>query len=296
MFDGNYWTWISGSNYENQNGIYGSKGISNNLNIPGARSGASNWIDSDNNFWIFGGLGYAVNGTVGNLNDLWMFDGNYWTWISGSNSVDQNGIYGSKGISNNVNIPGSRHYASNWIDSNNIVWLFGGIGYDNSGSLDFLNDLWKFDGTDWTWISGSNSVDQNGIYGEKGISNIANIPGSRNFASNWIDSNNNLWLFGGVGYPSSGTTNFLNDLWKFGISEYSIDSNSSSKLNLIIILPVISGILFSVLVVVIIFILIRRRRNIQFVQNNSVNVQCKPSNQEIENKDYIISYGMNLEK
>ena len=55
----------------------------------------------------------------------------------------------------------------------------------------------------WTWISGSNSIDQNGVYGTKGISNISNIPGARFYSISWIDSNNNLWLFGGKGYSSN---------------------------------------------------------------------------------------------
>ena len=64
---------------------------------------------------------------------------NNWTWISGSDSVDQKGIYGLKGIANNTNIPGSRYGTSNWIDSNNNLWLFGGQGYDVYGFGKELN-------------------------------------------------------------------------------------------------------------------------------------------------------------
>ena len=55
----------------------------------------------------------------------------------------------------------------------------------------------------WTWISGSNSIDQIGIYGTLGIANISNIPGAREVSISWIDSNNNLWLFGGYGFSSN---------------------------------------------------------------------------------------------
>ena len=55
----------------------------------------------------------------------------------------------------------------------------------------------------WTWISGSNTTDQNGIYGTNGIANISNIPGARYESISWIDSNNNLWLFGGFGYDNN---------------------------------------------------------------------------------------------
>ena len=36
---------------------------------------------------------------------------NSWTWISGSNTTNQNGIYGTKGIASSSNIPGA-HYDS----------------------------------------------------------------------------------------------------------------------------------------------------------------------------------------
>ncbi len=41
-------------------------------------------------------------------------------------------------------VPGARYYSISWIDGYGNLWLFGGLGYDASGSLGFLNDLWKF--------------------------------------------------------------------------------------------------------------------------------------------------------
>jgi hypothetical protein len=69
----------------------------------------------------------------------------------------------------------------------------------------WLNDLWKFNGMNWTWISGSDSINQNGTYGTKGIPSSSNIPGARREAVSWTDSNNTLWLFGGYGYDATGT-------------------------------------------------------------------------------------------
>jgi hypothetical protein len=66
----------------------------------------------------------------------------------------------------------------------------------------FLNDLWKFDGEEWVWVSGSNEMNQNGIYGEKGIPNSNNIPGGRDGAVSWMDNSGNMWMFGGFGYPT----------------------------------------------------------------------------------------------
>ena len=69
---------------------------------------------------------------TGDFNDLWEFDGQYWTWMSGSMLSDQAGIYGSHGVPSSSNVPGSRDSAMSWIDSNNTLWLFGGNRYDST--------------------------------------------------------------------------------------------------------------------------------------------------------------------
>ena len=68
--------------------------------------------------------------------------------------------------------------------------------------LGLLNDLWKFDGADWTWMSGSNQTNQKGSYGIKGQASSTNVPGARYGAVSWLDSKNDLWLFGGYGHSS----------------------------------------------------------------------------------------------
>ena len=40
-------------------------------------------------------------------------------------------------------------------------------------------------------------------------------PGSRSGSISWIDSNGNLWFFGGLGYDSAGNLGDLNDLWQY---------------------------------------------------------------------------------
>lgn len=220
MFNGVNWVWISGSNQLNQLGVYGSRGVSNSNNSPGGRYYSVSWIDGSNNLWLFGGGGYDRSGFTGTLNDLWKFDGDNWTWVSGSSVGTQISIYGTKGIASSSNVPSSRHSSTSWIDSEGNLWLFGGIGYAttlvNSGDL---NDLWKFDGTNWTWISGSNDIEQLGVYGSKGVADSLNVPGSRHGSISWTDENDNLWLFGGSGYITSGAWGPFNDLWKFnGIS------------------------------------------------------------------------------
>jgi len=227
-FDGTYWTWMSGSDGAFASASYGTMGIPHASNVPGPRVNAISWTDSSGNFWLFGGSG--VGG--GDFNDLWKFDGTYWTWMSGSNTVQQLGVYGTLGVPDASNMPGGRSYSVSWIDSADNLWLFGGLGPDGTGLSIRLNDLWKFDGTDWTWMSGSNAFDQICFYGTKGSPGASNAPGGRVGSVSWIDSADNLWLFGGSGH--AGTTanrNSLNDLWKFDGTDWTWISGGDTVTN-----------------------------------------------------------------
>jgi hypothetical protein len=208
------WTWVSGSDGTNQYGVYGTKGTPDPANNPGGRYGSVSWTDASGNLWLFGGYGYAASGSVDHLNDLWRWDGTNWTWISGSDGTNQNGIYGKKGTPDPANVPGARNIAVSWTDSSFNFWLFGGYGYDASGGQGYPNDLWRWDGSEWTWMSGSDVINQYGVYGTKGTPDQANVPGSRCVAVSWKDSSGSLWLFGGSGFAASGS-GYLNDLWRF---------------------------------------------------------------------------------
>ncbi|HUE42414.1 MAG TPA: kelch repeat-containing protein [Candidatus Sulfotelmatobacter sp.] len=196
--------------------------------VPASRLGASTWTDhAGGNLWLFGG---ATGGTTGAhfLNDLWEYNmsnlgtQNYtgaegtWSQVAGSGGVDQAGVY-TGGTLN----PGSRTNAASWTDASGNFWLFGGHGYDGSGSLGDLNDLWEYTGGHWVWVSGgnTNTVNQKGIYGTQGVAAASNMPGGRQEAAAWADANGNLWLFGGEGEDSVPTTNgILNDLWMYNIT------------------------------------------------------------------------------
>lgn len=140
------WTWLKGSNIQNQPGVYGTKGITLSTNTPGARTGCSSW-DFLGICYMFGGLGFGFNGsTYGLLNDVWFYNvfTNDWTWVKGSNTINQPGIYGTKGVSASSNTPGARTNATCWVDADGKFWLFGGYGIGAS-ETGYLNDLWRFD-------------------------------------------------------------------------------------------------------------------------------------------------------
>jgi N-acetylneuraminic acid mutarotase len=212
------WTWVSGSDETWEAGVYGTKGVASPANVPGARYRAASWIDSAGRLWLFGGDGRDSTGWHDLLNDLWMFDPgtSEWTWISGSDLIDDAGSYGTKGVAVPSNVPGARYSSVCWADGDGRFWLFGGIGFVAPGTFGRLNDLWSFDPMAgvWTWMGGSNGLDQLGVYGTKGLSHPSNCPGARDGAVCWWDPAGRLWLFGGSGFGQSGYAGVLNDLWR----------------------------------------------------------------------------------
>ena len=225
------WAWMSGSSTLNgswgQGGVYGTLGVASAANVPAGRYGAAGWTDSAGNLWLSGGWGCESLDTVGYptscyYNDLWKFDPatNEWTWMGGSNLADAAGVYGALGVEGNGNVPGARAYAVSWTDSTGDFWLFGGYGYDESGNLGLLNDLWKYDVSkgEWTWMGGSKTIAAGGVYGTPQMPAAGNVPGAREHASGWVDKQGNMWLFGGEGLDSANQFGYLNDLWKFNPS------------------------------------------------------------------------------
>jgi hypothetical protein len=218
----NEWTWMGGSNtlgakYE-QPGVYGNLGVPATGNVPGGRMGAVSWTDTSGNFWLFGGDGADSAGNSAYLNDLWEFNPvtNEWAWISGSETVTSiyavtPGVYGTQGTPAPGNIPGGRSYSATWIDKSGHLWLFGG------DAVVQFNDLWEFDPAtkEWTWMSGSSTPNQPGVYGTLGVPATGNVPGARYTALSWMDTNGCLWLFGGRFYDSAGNAGYSNDLWVF---------------------------------------------------------------------------------
>ncbi len=143
-----------------------------------------------------------------------------WTWMGGSNTNSQPGVYGSLRTPATGNIPGAREGISSWIDKSGNLWLFDGWGYDANGNESELNDLWEFNSTthQWAWMGGSSIGDQAGTYGTLGTPASGNIPGGRDSAASWTDSSGNFWFFGGEGYDANGNWFDSNDLWEFAPS------------------------------------------------------------------------------
>ena len=226
------WTWVSGSNTIDAQGVYGTEGIAAATNVPGARSNEISWTDANGNLWLFGGAGTDATGTFIAFNDLWKYSptSGEWTWVGGSNTPGAAGVYGTRGVAAATNMPGAREVNNVvWQDAAGNIWLFGGDGSDSTGAYTRMNDLWEYSPTsgEWTWVNGSptgnaisgpNTGTAIGVYGTQGVSEATNVPGARLMPVTWVGADGNLWLFGGAGYDSTGAQGELNDLWKYSPS------------------------------------------------------------------------------
>jgi hypothetical protein len=219
----NEWAWMSGSQTTDQAGGYGTKGVFSASNYPGARIWACSFTDQSGSFWLFGGLGWGLTGQ-GDFNDLWEYSNGQWAWMGGlaqpvgfGNYPLEPGVYGTMGVPAASNQPGARDSATCSTDSQGNFWVYGGAGFDSTGTAGYLADLWRYTGGEWTWMNGPNVAAQpttggvgNPVYGAEGVAAPSNTPGWRQWASGWADPSGNLWLFGGLAAGGFG-----NDLWEY---------------------------------------------------------------------------------
>jgi hypothetical protein len=207
----NQWTWVKGLNISGGSAYYGTQGIPSPVNTPGPRTlGVPTWIDSSGDLWFFGGAASS------SYADLWKYSiaTNMWTWMSGSNIADAPGEYGVRGYPDANNYPPARYeVAASWADTSGYLWLFGGQVGGN-----VKNDLWRYTiATNmWTWMKGSDTANQASVYGARMVEDTANTPGARMVYTQWIDTDGNLWLFGGGEYYT--TNDYYNDMWRYNPS------------------------------------------------------------------------------
>ena len=226
------WTWVSGSSAQAPNGVYGVQGTPADSNMPGGRAAPAYWTDDSGNFWIVGGFGADATHDIDPgsndpdvyhyLNDLWRYSPatGLWTWVSGSSSENSSGSYGTLGTPASSNVPGARYLAMTWTDSAGNLWLFGGQGLDSTGTVGFMNDLWRFSPSSglWTWIAGSNVIGSLANFGTQGVAASANTPGAMASAVTWTDSAGGLMLYGGVGLATVSPGGVLTAFWKFNVT------------------------------------------------------------------------------
>lgn len=208
------WVWLSGSSSAGVYPVYSGGTLS-----PGAREWAKLWTDSNGDLWLFGGYGPDKDGNLGRLNDLWKYDvsADSWSWVKGSDTQNAISTKGTLGVAATANTPGGRMQSVVWQNSAGEVFLFGGLGISSSGSLGRMNDFWKWDGTDWTWIAGTDALNNQGALSASPSSpDAGNYPSARSAACFWGDDNG-FYMYGGQG-ASSGGFGYLDQLWFYEAS------------------------------------------------------------------------------
>ncbi|MBL8266428.1 MAG: hypothetical protein JNL55_08605 [Steroidobacter sp.] len=225
------WTWMHGSNTTNGAGNYGTQLVAASSNEPRARHEGVTWIDSNGKLWLFGGYSDAP-GIFGSLNDLWRYDPttNEWTWIAGSSTANITSNFGALGVAAPGNMPGARLGAVSWLDSTGRFWMFGGFAHPANT---YFNDMWSYDPVTgwWTWEGGSDSVNVAGSYGTRGVAATANAPGGRVNATGATNGVNELLLFAGAGFDSTGANGAMNDLWSWDLTTHQWTWLSGSNTN-----------------------------------------------------------------
>lgn len=175
---------------------------------PHPRIGPSIWVDSKGHFFLFGGASNcrsSYNTTP--LNDLWEWDGKVWKLLSGIPNERKDSEFGRKGVSSPEHHPPARVGATSWIDSSNNLYLFAGnrhlftnykIGRLHTMRYKKGNDLWRWNGTDWAWISGHHFTNLGDSH-ETSTKNFGiGVPGARSESIAARSSDGGVIIFAGT--------------------------------------------------------------------------------------------------
>jgi hypothetical protein len=104
------------------------------LENPGSRFFTHTARKSSQEGWLFGGYGVDCEGKKGYLSDLWryQYDEQNWTFVGGNFNANASGIYQCC-----PSLPGGRQMGILWTH-NDTLYLFGGYGFDEDGSLGYF--------------------------------------------------------------------------------------------------------------------------------------------------------------
>ncbi|MCB0737944.1 MAG: T9SS type A sorting domain-containing protein [Bacteroidetes bacterium] len=202
------WTWIGGSKYANDGGVY--NGASQ---WPGSRT-RSCFVKNDSEMYVFGGAGIGNNGKIGRLNDLWQWNGESWRWLSGSDSAFNLGYFHGNRVP--VGRSGGACYFQK---TSNELYVFGGTSYQLDEQKDeithgYRNDLWKWDGYNWTLVNGDSTLSGLPTYQDNNGGKF--WPPSISGALYWQDSQN-FNLYGGLVFEKDSLHRifYSNEWWQF---------------------------------------------------------------------------------
>lgn len=189
----NYWTWIAGDTASYFPGSYRYQCSGDSVNSPRPRyEHRSAQLSSCTPILLtFGGI-TSNDPPDGKFNDLWAFNPQtlHWTWLSGPDTVNSVGNYGTKGVPASSNMLPARNGCCFWADSSGVLWLFGG-NFDQP-----YNDMWKFIPDSDCLLAGNTSLAYQlssqticpGGSAVLSVSGVQTIQVSPSGTVNWLDS------------------------------------------------------------------------------------------------------------
>ena len=207
-------TWI----YDISNSTWVPLHFKHNPVSPSARSEAAYWCLKDR-LVIFGGLDQQLKVK----SDTWVFSLKTLSWselvTSGPGSGGRTTL--------------ARNGATTWLTDTGEMYLFGGNtmnGVEHSAHIGvgYTSDIWylTLKPPEWKQVSGPTEPQcQAAIFGDLASPSKNNTPGCRKGAAGWLDTDGNLWVFGGSGTGSRVLDSdnkmalLLSDLWMFDLGK-----------------------------------------------------------------------------
>ena len=196
--------------------------VEGNKTSPPARGDAAVWCQDGKNLVMFGGFG-SDNKL---RHDMWVFSLSTMTWMQmeSSSKLPADPSF----IKHLISYPDGRSGATTW-NSHDNFYMYGGNLQHNNVRSKHLNtgnsgDMWLYnlEEDNWKLLSGHKGIcTRTGEFGVKDRPSYINRPGCRRRATAWVDSRQNLWMFGGDGADVSQESmtvikkKLLSDLWHF---------------------------------------------------------------------------------
>ncbi len=235
----NNWTWIKGDTILHVAAKYGTRGVADSNNNPGAIVFQQDCY-LNGKLYVFGGRTqmFPSSGSFWRreCNELWEYDHltNNWTWLTDDSLVKEQGPnWGIKGVPDSTNSPSAR-IDGTFEAINGKLYLIG--GYANNyrdpiwGTVEGISDdIWEYNPQTnlWTWIDGTSTFHRAGIYKKQYIKDSLNTIGASTNALSWSQGNR-IYIFGAnrlfanMNMNLTSKNKFIyssNDLWYYEICD-----------------------------------------------------------------------------
>lgn len=207
----NMWIWVKGSGGGFGTPVYGTQGVPDISNSPGALDEIDcNWTDNTGNLWLYTHEdGVLWKYTIGN---------NMWTWVKGTIGSGANyGTIGQLGAGNEPGLfagsPMVGTLFTMWNDDAENLYMI--VNRDAGVSVN--EEIWMYSIALNQWMC--KRIDTapfggNQVYPVSCTETANDFPIPRTeMRTRWTDQCNRLWVFGGTRYSDVSTV--YNDLWRY---------------------------------------------------------------------------------